>query len=385
MPIKTKKINVLHVYKTYFPDSHGGIAETIRNLSNGMRKYNVTAEVLTMSPEPIPAPFSYQGTTVHQAKTTLELASTPISVDAFSMFRKLAPAFDIIHYHYPYPFADLLKFASWTKKPSIVTYHSDIVRQRVLKYAYAPIEKKFLNSADMIVCSSKKYAETSTNLIKYKDKVKTITLGLPDTSKSEPSAGSIAKWNDLKANPFFLFLGELRSYKGINTLLDASAKCNTTIVIAGGGANQPKYQEIAKNKNLNNIIFTGSITEDEKNFLLSLCYGLILPSNFRSEAFGLVLLEGAMRRKPLISTEIGTGTSFINEHGKTGLVIPPSNPEILSNAINFLVDHPNKAAEMGRAARKRFTNLFTAEKMCSDYYILYQECLEKNAMLKQGR
>nr|WP_246673258.1 glycosyltransferase [Mesorhizobium sp. B2-4-14] len=64
--------------------------------------------------------------------------------------------------------------------------------------------------------------------------------------------------------------------------------------------------------------------------LLHNCLGFIFRSNQRSEAYGLSLAEAAMCGKPMISCEVGTGTSYVNKAGETGLVVPPSDPERLA-------------------------------------------------------
>jgi rhamnosyl/mannosyltransferase len=103
-----------------------------------------------------------------------------------------------------------------------------------------------------------------------------------------------------------------------------------------------------------------------------LCYSMVFPSHLRSEAFGISLLEGAMYGKPMISSEIGTGTTFINIADETGLVVPPSDPVALRQAMRFLWEQPEVAAEMGRRAEERYWQHFTADRMVKSYVELYQ-------------
>ncbi|MFI3197445.1 MAG: glycosyltransferase, partial [Methylococcaceae bacterium] len=114
-------------------------------------------------------------------------------------------------------------------------------------------------------------------------------------------------------------------------------------------------------------------SDEDKVALLTLCYGVVFPSHLRSEAFGISLLEGAMYGKPLISSEIGTGTTFINIADKTGLVVPPSDPEALKQAMIYLWEHPEQAAEMGKCAEKRYYQFFTADRMVQSYVDLYRD------------
>jgi O-antigen biosynthesis rhamnosyltransferase len=126
---------------------------------------------------------------------------------------------------------------------------------------------------------------------------------------------------------------------------------------------------------LRNVHFLGALPDEDKVALLRLCYAVVFPSHLRSEAFGISLLEGAMYGKPMISSEISTGTSYINVSGDTGLVVPPSDPAAFREAMRFLWDNPNAAAEMGRRAEQRYWDIFTADRMVASYVDLYKELL----------
>jgi rhamnosyl/mannosyltransferase len=80
-----------------------------------------------------------------------------------------------------------------------------------------------------------------------------------------------------------------------------------------------------------------------------------------------------MYGKPMISSEIGTGTTFINIANETGLVVPPSDPLALRRAMRYMWEHPEQAAEMGRRAEERYLQHFTADKMVAMYVKLYRE------------
>ena len=111
--------------------------------------------------------------------------------------------------------------------------------------------------------------------------------------------------------------------------------------------------------------------------LLTLCYTILFPSHLRSEAFGISLLEGAMYGKPLISSEIGTGTTYINIDGETGLVVKPSDPGALRKAMDYLWNNPKVSKNMGKYAEKRYWDLFTADKMAKSYLNIYKTLLQK--------
>ncbi|MNP45742.1 hypothetical protein D3C76_1396880 [compost metagenome] len=93
-----------------------------------------------------------------------------------------------------------------------------------------------------------------------------------------------------------------------------------------------------------------------------------------------------MYGKPMISSEIGTGTSYINAAGVTGLVVPPSDPQAFRQAMTRLWENPVEGAEMGANAEARYRELFTAQEMGRRWAKLYREVLaEKAQALREGR
>jgi rhamnosyl/mannosyltransferase len=147
------------------------------------------------------------------------------------------------------------------------------------------------------------------------------------------------------------------------------------IVIAGAGPIEDELRAQVTARGLKNIHFLGHLSEQEKADLMTLCYGVVFPSHLRSESFGISLLEGAMYGKPMISSEIGTGTTFINVANETGIVVPPSNPVALRTAMKRLWENPEQAAEMGKRAEARYWELFTADKMVQSYADLYKKLI----------
>ena len=303
-----KPLRVLHFFKTYYPDSFGGIEQVIFQLCKGTARYGFTGEVLALSPHPHETPMDFSGHLVHQAKLDFQVASTGFSWSAFRKFAALARQADIIHLHYPWPFMDIVHFATRHGKPTVVTYHSDIVKQKTLLKLYRPLKNRFLGSVDRIVATSPNYLATSPVLNRYRAKVVEITYGLDKSTYPTPAPDTMARWR-LKfgeGQRFFLFVGMLRYYKGLHILLDALQDTGYPVVIVGSGPVEAELKKHAAQLGLDHVHFLGMLPDEDKVALLQLCYGVIFPSHLRSEAFGISLLEGAMYGKPMISSEIGT-------------------------------------------------------------------------------
>lgn len=376
-------MRILHFYKTYYPDTVGGVEQVINQLARASVNLGIHTQVLSLSSERVPATIEMDGHLAHRSKMDFQIASTGFSVSVFSRFAQLIKDVDVIHYHYPWPFMDLVHFASRVKIPTVVTYHSDIIRQKTLLKFYGPLKNRFLSSVDRIVATSPNYMETSHVLDRYRDKTSVIPIGLDNSTYSKASPQLLAKWREKFGERFFLFVGMLRYYKGLHILLDAMKGTTYPVVIVGSGPLETELKAHAARLGLKNIYFTGMLQNDDKAALLELCYAVLFPSHLRSEAFGISLLEGAMYGKPMISSEIGTGTSYINIDQETGLVVKPSDPFAFREAMQFLWENPNIAEKMGEQARKRYMTLFTADRMAASYATLYKNLLKEKSSFKR--
>lgn len=371
-----QSFRVLHIYKCSLPETTGGVEYFIDSLSRHTSKLGVDNSLLTLTKNANKEEtLSYNGYTIHLAKQTFFIASTGFSISAFSKFKRLAGDADIIHYHFPNPFADILHFACRIKKPTIVTYHSDIIKQRLALKIYRPLKRLFLRSVDHIVATSPKYFATSDVLQRFSSKVSVIPIGIDINTYPRPSKACLAYWRNRLPKPFFLFIGAIRYYKGLHIALDAVANTDIQLAIAGINGIEQELKTHATSLNLNNVNFLGFVSDEDKVALLEFCTGFVFPSHLRSEAFGIALLEAAAFGKPLISCEIGTGTTFINIANKTGLVIPPGSSTELQKAMQYLLENPSVAAAMGARAKKRAMELFTAEQQAESYYNLYKKML----------
>lgn len=372
-------MRVLHFYRTY-SQTYGGIEQVIHQLCTGTQRLGVTPEVLTLSRDRHSSEINIDGHRVIRAPMDFEIASTGFSRAVFAQFKEHARDADVIHYHFPWPFMDVVHFATQVSrmgKPTVLTYHSDIVRQKLLLKLYRPLMHRFLDSVDHIVASSPNYLASSSLLTRYPEKTSVIPYGLDKNSTRYPvpDAARLDMWRQRLGGPFFLFVGVLRYYKGLHILLDAMQGRSYPVVIMGAGSIEAELKAHAQRHQLNNILFLGALPDEDKAALLTLCHALVFPSHLRSEAFGISLLEGAMYGKPMISSEIGTGTSYINLNNETGLVVPPSNPAAFREAMDTLWQEPEKAAQMGKRAALRYETLFTAEQMASRYFALYKQLL----------
>ena len=372
-------INVLHVYKTSIPYSQGGIEEVIEQLCRATTKLGIRNKIICISKhckkkETLETPDA----TIYCYPMSFEIASCGFSWVLWKEFKDLSEWADVIHYQFPWPFADFIALTRQPhSKPYIVSYQSDIIRQNGLNKLYQPLMKKFLAKAASIVATSQKYIVSSPVLSNLKQPVTLIPNGIESELDSASYQKEKKRYEGIYGRNFFLFLGVFRYYKGLNYLIEAAKQTSLELVIAGDGPEAEMLYQFVQEHKLSNIHFVGYVSEQQKHALIELSAALILPSSERSEAYGMVLLEAARQGTPMISTELGSGTSYINAHNETGLVVSPRNAEELAAAMQYI--HDNKDTDivksMSRAAKKRFENHFTGNMMGKRYAELYHSLL----------
>jgi glycosyltransferase involved in cell wall biosynthesis len=373
-------MNILHVYKTCLPYTQGGVEEVIYQLCRATTQLGVTNRVVCISDqrkknEVIQTP----GATVYCYPMSFEIASCGFSWSLWQDFRHLSEWADLIHYQFPWPFADILALTrQCSAKPYVVSYQSDIVRQQKLNALYRPLMNKFLENAASVVATSPKYLVSSPVLKSLKQPAVFIPNGIDQESNQSTYQKEIKDYEKLYGPEFFLFIGVFRYYKGLKYLLEAAKKTGLVVVIAGDGPEAGVLHRFAQENDLSNVHFLGHVSDKQKQALIHLSTALILPSSERSEAYGVVLVEAARQGTAMISTELGSGTSYINLDQQTGLVVAPKNADELANAMTYLSQNSDVAAKMAENAKERFLSVFTADIMGKRYFELYQTILAEN-------
>jgi glycosyltransferase involved in cell wall biosynthesis len=388
-------MHILQIYKDYFPVL-GGIENHVRDLSEALaaRGHRVTVLVtsqdrhtLTEQPQP--------GLTVIKAARSLHLASTPFSLAMLQIARSQRP--DLVHLHFPYPPGDLAAMALPRRTPLVVTYHSDIVRQRALLRAYRPLLELTLRRAARILPTSPNYLVSSPFLRRHAARCAVVPLGI-DADRfaraDRPGVAAvraryltnrangralIAPWPDrpiAPALPLVLFVGRLRYYKGLHILLNAMPSVHGELLIGGGGPERERLERQAARLGLaRRVHFLGDIPDDELPALFQAADVFVMPAHLRAEALGLAQIEALASGLPCVSTELGTGTSFANRHGETGLVVPPGDAPALAAALNTLLADADLRRRFGAAGRARVARLFTRAHMVDAVEAIYRDVL----------
>lgn len=366
-------MRVLHVLKTFFPDTYGGIEQMVHTLSSHASKHGVESRVLVLTPGEARRETAPEGYEIIRYHRDLYVASTGISLSFLRAFRKEAAWADVMHMHFPWPFADLSYLLSGIRKPSLLSYHSDVVSQVTLNKLYAPLRDRYIARMQTVVAASPGIMASSPVLRNLGDRVRLITYGIEHFPQIHADDPSVRQWQTRFGPRFFLFLGALRYYKGLHVLLEALRGRDYPTVIVGRGNEEQALIAQAMSLGLTNLHFVPEVTNIEKRSIMRAAYGFVLPSHLPSEAFGIVLAEAAQQGTPMITCEIGTGTSYVNQNDVTGIVVPPSDAGALGQALDTFWANPAQVARWGEAAIDRYTRNFRAEAMTQSYCDLYRE------------
>jgi rhamnosyl/mannosyltransferase len=292
------------------------------------------------------------------------VASTPLSLGLPLALRRLRP--DIVHLHFPYPPGEISTLLATPRAPVVITYHSDVVRQRMLLRFYGPLLRRVLRHAARILVTSPSYARHSPWLAAVHDRTVLVPLGIDPAPflKVEPRGDGHT----------LLFVGRFRYYKGLQYLLEAlSLLPDTTLLLVGGGPQEPALRELAHRLGIEaRVRWLGSVDDAELPGIYAGADVFVLPACERSEAFGLVLVEAATAGLPCVSTELGTGTSYVNLNGETGLVVPPADVPALAAACRRLLDDPALRRQYGAAGRARAVQLFDIKRVAREVAGIYR-------------
>jgi rhamnosyl/mannosyltransferase len=260
----------------------------------------------------------------------------------------------------------------------LLTYHSDIVRQRNLLRLYRPLLRRTLARAERIIATSPQYIAGSSALRPHRDRCAVVPLSADIERFAQPDPLQVAQFRARYPGPLLLFVGRLRYYKGLHFLLQALPLLQTParLLIVGTGPEAAHLRDLAGQLGIpDRVEFLGDVADTDLPLVYTTADAFVLPSHLRSEAFGIVQVEAQAAGLPVVCCEVGTGTSYVTQHGRTGFVVPPADPPALARAIEVLLANPDLARRMGAAGRARAQAEFSHQRMLERTEQIYREVL----------
>lgn len=388
-----KKISVLQVNKLYYPFI-GGVESVVQYIAEGL-KDTTNMCVLTCTEKGPTVDETVDGVQVCRTSSIGMYGNMPISLSLPRTLRKMAPSYDILQFHMPFPIGDIAGLLSGYHGKIVVWWHSDIVKQKKLMILYKPFMELFLKRADKIIVATQGHIEGSKYLKPYRDKCVVIPFGIQqDVEKSaaiyihnkkqntDDITYSIERKEEEKTVQF-LFVGRLVYYKGCDILVEAITRLkklttkNVKVNIVGTGPMSDELHEMVRKNNLmNHINFLGKLTREELLKQYEECDVFVLPSVARSEAFGIVQIEAMAYGKPVINTNLDSGVPYVSIHKETGLTVEPGNPDALAGAMAYMIENDKERLMMGDRARRRVEENYQMEHMLAKLLSLYEELLK---------
>jgi len=374
------RMRVLHVGK-YYPPVPGGMERVLQLLCEHERR-DADSRVLVASLDRTTSREIRNGVPVTRAGTLVRVGSVGLSpLLPFELRRSDA---DITVVHEPNPIALVADFVTRRRGPLVVYFHSEVVRAEwKYRLAYRPFLARVLDRAARILVASPVMAESASQLAEYRDKCVVVPYGidLKPLAEAPECRRRAAELKLEHGRPLVLFTGRLVPYKGVDVLIRASARTTARVLIAGDGPLRPQLETLALQMGVGDRVrFLGTVSDPELAALYHACDLFVLPSVTRAEAFGMVQIEAMACRKPVISTALPSGVPWVNQHARTGIIVPPGDPDALAVAIQTLIADPALRRRMGEAARERVLAEFTAGRMAERTLAIYRDVLNGGAV-----
>ena len=383
--INARPTRVLHIGKFFAPHS-GGMETYLQDLITVQNRLGLKAIALvhnaqislTDKVERVQAPDGTKFKIIRAARW-FNVGFVPISPLFFISVWRAIKIFqpDVLHIHHPNSSAAWLLLNPYAQRvPWVAHWHADVITTKtgllvqIAYQLYRIFENRLLRRANRIVATSPPYLENSKVLEEFRSKCCVIPLGLDPLRL--PVISDITR-RKRPLGPLILFVGRLVDYKGLFDLADAVSRLqNLTCWIAGDGPLRQNLQKEAERLGIaKRFVFFGNVSDPEKWQLYKTCDALVLPSNQKTEAFGMVSLEAAHFERPIVVTDIpGSGTKWVAQQLPNSFIAKMDNPEDLAEKILMALNIPR-----GMRAHQKAGSLLDLHRHVRELEACYRDCL----------
>jgi len=313
------------------------------------------------------------------------LASVALSPGVLGAVRREfdAQRANLLHLHAPNPWGDLAALRTKSSVPVVMSWHSDIVQQKLLFKLYEGVQRRALQRADRIIVGTPKHFESSQQLraLDVERKIVLLPYGI-DFARLDATVPDarvhtrIDQWAN--GRPIILTVGRHVYYKGYEFLLRAMVRLisDGVLVMVGTGPLRHSLQRLAETLGISErVLFLGEVDDSGLVAAIQRCDVFTLPSIERSEAFGIASAEAMAFGKPSVVCALGNGVNHLNRAGVTGLETEPKDIPALTDALDMLIADGSLRTRMGEAARAWVRSEFSLEAMRDRTLALYRELL----------
>jgi rhamnosyl/mannosyltransferase len=360
----------------YSDENFGGLERYVFELARALEGEAQFSNIVARRGRP---PDTSTGSDTVYAAPVAHVGGTPIcpTMPLHALRLQRANPFDIVHLQFPAdPMAHLAAAALPRTVKRVITWHSDIVRQRTLLRLYEPFLKRLLHSADAIILPTPAHFTSSEQLPRWasRDKMHVVPFGL-DYARFLRRPASADELRRRHGDRFLIFaLGRHVYYKGFEFLIQAMGELpGAGLIIGGRGPLSDSLVARAQAAGVaDRVDFVGRIPEAELPAYYHACDVFCMPSVSRAEAFGFVQIEAMACGKPVVCCELNNGVTWVNRDGVSGLVVPPADVAALAAALKRLQRDPQLRARLGAQARERALAEFSLEAMAKGTLEVYR-------------
>lgn len=354
----------------------GGIEKVMHDLMTGLSEYGVECDMLCALDGRGSRTFSVnRNARLIGCGTWKKVAATMLSPSMLSILRKECHRYDVIHIHHPDPMACLALFFSGYKGRVILHWHSDIQKQKLLLGFYRPLQNWLLSRCDLIIGTTPVYLTDSPELENVQGKSVCLPIGVEPIRFRLEEAEKIR--DRYQGKKIIFSLGRLVAYKGYRYLIESAKYLDDDYVVLIGGTGPLKEELQREIENLGlieKVILLGRVSDEELPAYYGACKLFCLSSVQKTEAFGIVQIEAMSCAKPVVATNIpGSGVSWVNAHGVSGLNVIPGNASELAEAIKAITVNEDVYREYSMRAEKRYHDVFTKEQMINGILKIYRK------------
>ena len=349
------------LFGRYADTEFGGIERHVRSLVDAMRDDVEFVNLVEDRGLPLDSHWPCQVVSSRAIAVVASLAICPgMPWTARRLDRK--SNFHIAHLHLPDPMSHLAAAMLPPDVRIVVTWHSDIVRQKWIYGSYRPFLRKLMQRVAVVIAPTPAHFSSMPQLAELTPQSKraVVPFGFELSSFQQPHPLA-ADLRQRFGERVVFALGRHVYYKGFEYLIAAMAKVPLARLVLGeSGPLTEQLKALAGQAGVaDRVHFAGRIRDDELPAYYQACDVFCLPAVELSEAFGIVQVEAMAAGKPVVCTQLGNGVNWVNQEGVTGLSVPARNEGALAAALSRLLDDAALRAEMGEHAARRARESFS--------------------------
>jgi glycosyltransferase involved in cell wall biosynthesis len=365
-----------------FEPPDGGVAQNVAQLATGLERWGWEVELAAPIVSAIADRAAADGVVVHRLDWVRGYGSPVHDARASRQLSSClrAGAFDLLHCHSAKAGVIGRLTGKLAGVPTIYSPHCFpfIGEFGAPRRVFATTtERALAHVTGQIICVSDDERQQARRIGIPDNRLSVVLNGSPACPDRIVPDRPTAEFAD--GGPLAASIAVLREQKGINVLVDAAPSIlarapEAKVAVIGDGPLRGRLAAQAARLGLDReprfafLPFGGS-----SNAHLSSTDVFVLPSLWESLAIGL--LEALACGVPTVATDVGGTREVVVPD--TGVLVPPSDPRALADAVVGLLQDPRRREAMSAAARKRHATHFAVERMVEETAAVYDRILSR--------